>query len=28
MRVLVERKHLARSWAFSSLSVKYQWPDE
>ena len=28
MRVLVERKHLARSCAFSSLSVKYQCPDE
>src|SRR6185295_12883592 len=28
MRVLVERKHLARSCAPSSLIVKYQCPDE
>src|ERR1700754_913079 len=28
MRVLVERKNFARSWAFESWSVKYQWPDE
>src|SRR6266480_7463176 len=28
MRVFAERKHLARSWAPSSLIVKYQWPEE
>jgi hypothetical protein len=28
MRVLVERKHLARSCAASSLIVKYQCPEE
>src|SRR5438034_8770267 len=28
MRVFDERKHLARNCALSSLSVKYQWPEE
>src|SRR5918997_1379453 len=27
MRQLTPRKQVARSWAASSLTVKYQWPD-